>query len=176
MLFRSLAASPLYPLVRQHFTTLCADSAHLPPEVSARLGRATIQLVAALIASAVGDTRQRDALNETLLQRVTMYIDARLSDPGLTADQIAAAHGVSLRQLYRVWASSGHGVPVAEWIVQRRLGRARDQLTDFDPGKMTIAAIAHGNGFASASHFTKRFRQLSGTTPREWRRISREGR
>jgi AraC-like DNA-binding protein len=49
------------------------------------------------------------------------------------------------------------------------------QLTDLDPDKMTIAAIAYGNGFTSASHFTRRFRQMSGTTPREWRRISREG-
>jgi AraC family transcriptional activator of tynA and feaB len=171
----SLPASPLYPLVRQHLTTLCDDSRDPPPEASARLGRAASQLVAALITTAVSDVRQHETLNETLLQRIIMYIDAHLPDPSLSADQIAAAHNISLRQLYRVWASSGHSIPVAEWILQRRLGRARDQLTDLDPDKMTIAAIAYANGFASASHFTRRFRQMSGTTPREWRRISREG-
>lgn len=172
----SLAASPLYPLVQQHFTALCDSSKDLSPEASARLGRATAQLVAALITTAVGDGRQYEALSNTLLQRIVMYIDAHLSDPSLSADQIAATHNISLRQLYRMWGSSGHGTPVAEWILQRRLERARDQLTDLDPGKISIAAIAHGNGFASASHFTRRFRQMSGTTPREWRHISREGR
>ena len=172
----SLAASPLYPLVRQYLSTLCDDSHDLPPEVSARLGRATAQLVAALITTAVSDGRQYEVLNETLLQRIVMYIDAHLSDPSLNADQIAIAHNVSLRHLYRVWASSGSGVPVIEWILQRRIERARGQLTDLDPGKMTIAAIARGNGFTSASHFTRRFRQSCGQTPRDWRRVSREGR
>ena len=46
----------------------------------------------------------------------------------------------------------------------------RMEIFDFGPG------VSHGNGFASASHFTKRFRQVCGTTPDEWRRISREGR
>jgi AraC-like DNA-binding protein len=41
---------------------------------------------------------------------------------------------------------------------------------------MTIAAIARGNGFANASHFTRQFRHAFETTPREWRRISREDR
>jgi transcriptional regulator GlxA family with amidase domain len=104
-----------------------------------------------------------------------MYIDARLADPGLSAGQIAAAHSLSLRQLYRVWSRSDHGVPLADWILRRRLERARGQLTDCDPVQLTIAAIARRNGFANASHFARQFRQAFETTPREWRRISREG-
>jgi AraC family transcriptional regulator, positive regulator of tynA and feaB len=172
----TLPASPLYPLVRQHFASLCDDSWGLPPDASARLGRATAQLVAALITTAVGDFRCHDALGDSLLLRITMYIDAHLADPGLTAGQIADAHCVSLRQLYRVWGRSDHGVPLGAWILRRRLERARGQLNDCDPLEMTIAAIARGNGFTSASHFARHFRQAFETTPREWRRISREGR
>lgn len=64
---------------------------------------------------------------------------------------------------------------LAEWILRRRLDRAHGQLADFDPGEMTIAAIARGNGFTNPSHFTRQFRYAFATTPREWRRISREG-
>lgn len=170
----TLSASPLYPLVQQHFARLGDGSLDLPPEVSARLGRATTQLVAALVTTAVSDSH-RQALEDTLLPRITMYVDAHLGDPALDADQIAAAHSVSVRQLYRVWALSGRDLPVTGWILRRRLERARSQLTDLDPGQATIAAIARGNGFANASHFTRRFREAFETTPREWRRVSRDG-
>jgi AraC family transcriptional regulator, positive regulator of tynA and feaB len=170
----TLPGSPLYPLVRQHFASLCDDSRDLPADASGRLGRATAQLVAALITTAVGDVRRQEALGDSLLLRITMYIDAHLADPGLNAGQIAVAHSVSLRQLYRVWARSDHGVPLGEWILRRRLERARGQLNDCDPAEMTIAAIARSNGFTNASHFTRQFHRAFETTPREWRRVSRE--
>lgn len=171
----TLPSSPLYPLVQQHFVNLCDDSGDLPPAASARLGRATAQLLAALITTAVGDFRRHDSLGDSLLLRITMYIDAHLVDPGLSAGQIATAHSVSLRQLDRVWAQSEHGIPLGEWILRRRLERARGQLSDSYPGEMTIAGIARGNGFTNASHFTREFRQAFETTPREWQRISLDG-
>ncbi len=172
----ALSASPLYPLVRQHFAILCDDSLDLPPDASTRLGRAAAQLTAALVLTAVGDAHSREALDNSLLLRITLYIDAHLADPGLSAEQIAAAHNISSRQLYRVWARADYGVPLAEWTLRRRLERARDQLTDCDPAELTIAAIARGNGFANASHFARQFRQAFKMTPREWRRVSREDR
>jgi AraC-like DNA-binding protein len=115
------------------------------------------------------------ALNDTLALRVSRYIDTSLADPALGPEQIAAAHSISVRQLYRVWRMSGHDLPLTEWILHRRLEHARAQLTDLGPGT-TIAAIARGNGFATASHFARRFRQAYTTTPGEWRRLSRDGR
>jgi AraC family transcriptional regulator, positive regulator of tynA and feaB len=171
----SLAASPLYALVQQHFAILCDDSLDLPPDAAARLGRAAAQLTAALVLTAISEAHGRAALDDSLLLRITLYIDDHLADPGLSAEQIAAAHSISLRQLYRVWARADHGVPLAEWTLRRRLERARAQLTDRAPAELTIAAIARGNGFANASHFSRQFRQAFEMTPREWRRVSREG-
>jgi AraC family transcriptional regulator, positive regulator of tynA and feaB len=102
----ALPASPLYALVQQHFASLCDDSRDLPADVSARLGRATAQLVAALVTTAVDDSRRHEALGDSLTLRITMYTDAHLADSGLSAGQIAAAHSMSLRQLYRVWTRS----------------------------------------------------------------------
>lgn len=169
-----LSASPLYPLVRTHFAGLCADSTDLPTEAAARLGRATVELVAAMITTAVDDPRQRQALEDSLLSRVTMYIDAHLADPGLGPEQIAAAHHVSVRHLYRVWERSGRDAPPAEWILRRRLDRARSRLvaggSDPDTAPPTVRALAHGSGFVNASHFTRQFRHVFGMTPTEWRR------
>jgi hypothetical protein len=90
----TLSASPLYPLVQQHFARLGDGSLDLPPEVSARLGRATTQLVAALVTTAVSDSH-RQALEDTLLPRITMYVDAHLGDPALDADQTSRSPGGS---------------------------------------------------------------------------------
>ena len=166
----SLEASPLYGLVRAHFANLCQNSVDLPPAAAAMVGRATVQLIRALIATAVDDVRQHEALYATQLLRITMYIDAHLHDQKLNADQIAAAHNISTRQLYNVWNRAGRGATLSQWIIQRRLERARNQLTDLDPQLATIGAIAHSCGFANMSHFSRGFNR-----PTEYRRANGVG-
>jgi AraC family transcriptional regulator, positive regulator of tynA and feaB len=172
---QSLPASPLYRLVRQHLDSLCDIPEELAPQARARLGRAAAELVAALITTAVSDDGGSAPMHDTLPDRIAMYIDARLHDPALSAQQIAAAHHVSLRQLYYLWAGAAGGVPLAEWILRRRLDRALGQLAGPDQSA-TIAAIARRNGFTNASHFARRFRQAFEMTPRDWRRMSADGR
>jgi AraC-like DNA-binding protein len=169
----SLGASPLYELVQAHFARLCENQVDLPPAAMAMLGRATVQLVRALIATAADDVRQHEATHATLLQRITMYIDAHLHDRELNTDRIAAAHNISSRQLYKLWARAGYDLTPSQWIIQRRLERARSQLTDLDPQLTTVAAIAHGCGFRNMSHFSRRFRAAYGTSAQEWRTASR---
>ena len=168
----TLPASPLYPLVRRHFASLHLDLVDLPADASLRLGRATVQLVAALVSSAVGDARQHEALADSLQVRITMYIDEHLADAALGAEQIAAAHNVSVRQLYRIWSRCDHRVPLAEWILRRRLERAWDQLADARARQTTIAGVARDNGFTNASHFTRQFHRAFNLTPRDWRQLS----
>ena len=170
----TLPASPLYPLVRQHFASLHLDLVDLPADASLRLGRATVQLVAALVSTAVGDARQHEALADSLPARITMYIDAHLTDASLGAERIAAAHHVSVRHLYRTWARCEHGVPLAEWILRRRLERARDRLADRRAQETTIAGLARDHGFSNASHFTRQFRRAFGMTPRDWRHLAQD--
>lgn len=169
----SLGASPLFELVQAHFAQLCEQSAELPPAAAAMLGRATVQLVRALIATAADDLRQHETLHDTLLLRITMYIDAHLHDRELNADRIAAAHNISSRQLYNLWARAGYDRTPSQWIIRRRLERARNQLTDLDPQLTSVAAIAHGCGFSNMSHFSRRFREAYGISPGQWRLESR---
>ncbi len=169
----SLGASPLYELVQAHFVRLGEQQLDLPPAAAAMLGRATVQLVRALIATAADDIRQHEALHATLFLRITMYIDAHLHDRELNVDRIAAAHNISSRQLYNLWTRAGYDLPPSQWIIQRRLERARNQLTDLDPQLTSVAAIAHGCGFSNMSHFSRRFRAAYGRSPAEWRSASR---
>lgn len=99
--------------------------------------------------------------------RITLHIDAHLSDRELTANGIAAAHHISVRHLYTTWARAGHELSLAQWIIDRRLQGARE-LLDTRPFD-SVAAIARACGFADTSHFSRRFREAYNVSPREWR-------
>ncbi|WP_158890547.1 AraC family transcriptional regulator [Amycolatopsis anabasis] len=95
------------------------------------------------------------------------YIERHLSDPGLSAERVAAAAGVSARHLRRLFAPDG--MTPSRYLLQRRLELARDRLRDATSATDTIADIAYRCGFASQSHFTRVFRDHFGQTPGEAR-------
>ncbi|GAB3358832.1 hypothetical protein GCM10027300_30060 [Modestobacter lapidis] len=105
--------------------------------------------------------------------RVRAYVQQHLTDPGLTPAAIAAAHNVSVRQLYRAFEQAGSGVE--QWVIQRRLAAARAQLISPAGRRRSIAATARAHGFADPSHFTRRFKDAYGMSPREWQRTATTG-
>jgi AraC family transcriptional regulator, positive regulator of tynA and feaB len=167
-----LKASPVYSLVRAHFVELCNTTTDLPPRAAASVREATVHLIRALVTTAVDDKRQGEAMHDSQVLRITMFIEAHLHDRTLTVERIAGAHGISARQLYNVWARAGKDASLAEWIMQRRLDRARQGLAGADP-TATIATVARTSGFTNMSHFSQRFRDAFGMSPREWRYLHR---
>lgn len=93
------------------------------------------------------------------------YIEEHLTRPGLGAEQIAAAIGISERQLSRVFAADGASVP--RHVLARRLQLAYSMLAA-DPGAEpgaageTVADVAARCGFTSAAYFSHAFRQHFG--------------
>ncbi|MCF6744244.1 helix-turn-helix domain-containing protein [Blastococcus sp. KM273128] len=168
-----LRASPLHGLVRDHLVRLAADADGLAADPgAAALGTATTELVRALLVSAGGDGRAlREVREETLLTRVLAWARAHLTEPDVDPARIAAVHNVSLRQLYKVCADAG--VSLEQWLIAERLERARAELVAPSRRNRTVTAVARECGFSDASHFTRRFRQAYGLTPREWRESSR---
>jgi AraC-like DNA-binding protein len=94
------------------------------------------------------------------------YIDRHLLDPGLCAEDVAAAVGMSARHLRRVFEPEE--ISPSRYIMRRRLEMAHRQLRE-DPAIGTIADVAHRWGFASQPHFTRVFRDHFGQTPGEVR-------
>lgn len=93
-----------------------------------------------------------------------------MTDPDLTPAAIAAAHNVSLRQLYKSCAEAG--LSLEQWIVDHRLEAARADLASPAGLRRSIAATGRACCFASPSHFARRFRQAYGLAPREWQRMA----
>jgi AraC family transcriptional activator of tynA and feaB len=172
----TLRRSPVRDLVQRHVAELFSSGSALPPELGQVTGQATTALVRALITTAGGHREARGAMHDALATRITMYLEAHLDDEALAVDQVAAAHHISVRHLYDVWAGAGHDETPARWIMSRRLLRARQQLALSDPSRSSVAMIARRCGFADSSHFARRFRASFGVSPTEWRDARRADR
>jgi AraC-like DNA-binding protein len=91
------------------------------------------------------------------------YIAGHLGDPGLCADVVARAVGVTPRHLNRAFAAEQ--TTVAQYILARRLERAKADLAAPALAGFRVADIACRWGFASQAHFSRLFRARFGCSP-----------
>ena len=103
-------------------------------------------------------------LSPGVLRNTLEYIDGQLSTP-LTLADLAAQASLSEYHFARMFRSS-FGLPPHQYLLARRLHPACQLL---QLGVMPLGEIALLCGFASASHFSNRFRQALGATPGEYR-------
>jgi AraC family transcriptional regulator len=99
--------------------------------------------------------------------RVREYVDAHL-DSKLDGRELARIAGMSRSRFHRSF-SKVVGVSPHRYVVQRRLIRARELLATTQVSLTEIALIL---GFADHSHFSHRFQEFIGMTPREFRRLA----
>jgi AraC-like DNA-binding protein len=130
------------------------------------LSRAIAELIAAIVTAENLAHAPSDSAREAQLASLKLYALAHLSNPELTIDDAAAANYVSTRTTQRLFNSEG--TTFATWLRSERLARAHHRLvTSAD----AITDIAHECGFASATHFSRAFREQYGASARETRRI-----
>ena len=114
------------------------------------------------------ETRQRAA--QLQFQRALAYIEANLSDPGLTIETCAAAAGCSVSALSKAFRRQKN-TSAAKYIRERRLSMARDLLR-------SGAAVGEAGarcGFGSAETFHRAFKEKYGVTPGQLRLAERAG-
>ena len=100
------------------------------------------------------------------------YIEEHLTNPGLGAADVAAAIGISERQLSRIFAADGTSIP--RHILSRRLHLAYTLLSAGQATPGTVADIAARCGFTSVTYFSHVFRQHFGHRATEVRRSAQE--
>jgi AraC-like DNA-binding protein len=98
------------------------------------------------------------------------FIAARLTDPRVSAGRIAAAVGISERQLSRIFAEAGTSVPRA--ILDARLEAARQQLLSPAAGRVPLGGVAAQLGFASQAHFSRSYKEKFDVSPLQDRRAA----
>ncbi|MFW3896321.1 helix-turn-helix transcriptional regulator [Pseudomonas bharatica] len=92
------------------------------------------------------------------------YIEVHL-DESIGLGELAALCSLSEYHFARMFRES-FGLPPHQYLLARRLAKARELLA---AGDLPLGEVALRCGFASASHFSNRFRQAVGATPGAYR-------
>lgn len=93
------------------------------------------------------------------VDRAMEFFQARASDH-ISLEDASRASGVGLFHLIRLFQKHLGLTPYA-YLTQVRIAKSRQLLRLGEP----VAQVALDVGFADQAHFTKRFKQLTGTTP-----------
>ncbi|XUW92610.1 AraC family transcriptional regulator [Burkholderia sp. M6-3] len=119
-------------------------------------------MVVRLIGGAASLDNKRRTLAPRTAARVTEFIEAHL-DRRLTLSELAALADLSV-PYFKVLFRATLGVPVHQYVVQRRVERARMLLLQ---GRLSASQVALDAGFAHQSHMAHWMGRLLGITPRE---------
>lgn len=154
--------------MRRHLLGIARDTQNLTSSEGADdLGLASVNLLRALIATALTEPGSSSFLADIAAARITDFMEFHLGDSDLDAAMIACALHISERTVYKTCADAGFRLE--DEMIARRLAHARADLESASSGGESIAALAHRWGFKDASHFSRRFRARYGCAPREWR-------
>ncbi|HEV2428197.1 MAG TPA: helix-turn-helix transcriptional regulator [Acidimicrobiales bacterium] len=101
------------------------------------------------------------------LRRVRDRIDREFDQP-LDLDALASAAGLSAGHLSRQFRAA-YGEPPYEYLMTRRIERAMALLSR---GDVSVTNACFAVGYGSLGTFSRRFTELVGVSPSEYRRLS----
>ena len=153
-------------LLADHMRTLAQAVPAATVEEAPQIVRVIRDMVTACLAPSHDALVQaQPQVAATLIMQARRHIDANLTNPELSPDQLCRALGLSRSALYTLFEPH-HGVN--RYILERRLLRIREHLCD-PAERRRIGEIAFAYGFSSEAHFSRAFRRAFGCSPSEMR-------
>jgi AraC family transcriptional regulator len=113
----------------------------------------------------------RGGLSSLQIRIATELLEAHL-DGNIALQQVAEACELSVSHFARAFKQTFR-MPPYKWLIERRVGRARDLMTN---SRLPLADIAAQCGFADQSALNRSFKRIHGVTPGIWRRRTTRGR
>lgn len=110
---------------------------------------------------AIGDRRSGR------LMAIKADIEARLERRDLGVDMLASLHGISARAIQKLFEAETR--TFSDYVLERRLERARHRLLTSEGAELTISAVAFEVGFGDLSYFNRSFRKRFGRSPSQVR-------
>jgi len=107
----------------------------------------------------------RGGLSSLQMRRATEILEAHL-DGNISLRQVAEACELSVGHFARAFKQSFR-TPPYRWLIERRVDRARDLMTN---SRLPLADIAIRCGFADQSALNRSFKRIHGVAPGMWRR------
>jgi AraC family transcriptional regulator len=122
----------------------------------------TAMLVRLIEGAPALEGKRRQRLAPRTAVRLVEFVESHL-DQSLTLTELAALAGLSVPH-FKVLFRETFGMPVHQYVVQRRVERARALLLQ---GALSASQVALETGFAHQSHMAHWMNRLLGVTPRE---------
>jgi len=107
----------------------------------------------------------RGGLTTRQVTIIADYMDAHLTEK-VTISELASLLDLTRFHFIRAFKQAA-GLPPHQFLIRRRVDRAKDMLAD---SRSSIAEIAERSGFGSPIQLTRAFRRVLGTTPSAMRR------
>ncbi len=158
-------SSALKLLIRYGATLFEDDDIAMTPGAA----RVMIDHMVDLVALAIGAPHDLTLLGETRndaptrLRVIKADILRNLTRRNLTVGWLAERHGLSTRQIYRMFERDG--MAIVEYVREQRLIAAHRMIRNPRYADNSISAIALQCGFGDISNFNHRFRSKFGTSP-----------
>lgn len=146
----------LLPMNSESLTTLATD--YMRSLVLAMIDDAKL--------SAISPT-PRSSRTPFSLVAIKADIEIRLAQRDLSLRELAVSHGVAVRVLQKLFETEG--CTFSEYLLERRLERARQLLHNATFAARSVSSIAFDVGFGDLSYFNRTFKKRFGATPRDVR-------
>ena len=130
-----------------------------------------------LIGLAIGANRDASELAKgrgvrfARLRAIQTDITRHLTRRDLSVNTVAARHGISPRYVRALFMDTG--TTFTDFVLEQRLARAHNLLSDPRTEALAISVIAYDSGFGDLSHFNHAFRRRYGSTPSDIRAAAR---
>jgi AraC family transcriptional regulator, positive regulator of tynA and feaB len=160
----------LWRLTSDYLMSLAGQLRRLPEHAAHGVAGQLFELVMLALEADEGDAPPLGAasVRAALRRACDAYIRGHLADASLGPETIAAAVGISVRSLHRVFREADQ--TVGDFIRAARLAASHAMLADPGKAHLSIAEIACRAGFRSQAHFANAFKQRYGLAAGEWRR------
>lgn len=136
-------------------------------EVQVACSATLIRLLSLMVMAALSEQKLLDAPASRRILDAVHYMDAHYGEK-LTMERVAKTAYLSKYHFLRVFHQH-MGVSPYEYLTSVRISRAKELLNTSGEG---LDAIAAQVGFADGKGLIRRFRQLTGLTPSQYRRLS----
>ncbi len=105
-----------------------------------------------------------------LAARMKTFARSQISSPSLSPTIVSEIHGISVRQLHRIFALTDSSF--GAWLREQRLTRCFADLQNPDLAHLTIAQVSARYGIVDPAVFSRTFRRRFGLSPSEVRSAS----
>lgn len=168
VLGRRLGGERGLPRIAGTFMQSClAQAAVLPDAQRPLLAEMALNLLSSVLAEAMDERTDPGTQQAVVLARLKQHVQMHLSDPALSPERVAAAMGLSVRYLSRLFQVDG--LSFGRYLLQQRIERCRLALGNAAFARRSVSAIALDHGFNNLAHFSRVFREAQGCTPSEYR-------